>query len=160
MSYGVVLDGSAVGRFHWLALGLNADTGGFITSVSSVGGLAGLALRADSGLRFDLLGAAGVHSYRGWGASLLGDDPGAAARLPYAGAKARLAYVIGHSSAHVTAGIDFGLDTDLERAHRQYQYESTGWLFGGTSVQTASHTVGGTCLSGSVFLGGVLDLGG
>jgi hypothetical protein len=159
MTEGVLLEASGLVRLHFIDLGIDVGVGGLFVDMASAGVLAGIGLRTRSGVRFDLLANAGVHSYSGWGAGLLSDDPGASATLPYAGGKLRLAYLAGHRKGHFTLGGEFGVDTDLGRERVQYDYQETNWLFDdGTSIVHAGHTVGGTRTTVLLFLGGTLDI--
>jgi hypothetical protein len=55
-------------------------------------------------------------------------------------------------------GLMGGLDHDLAREKRSVSYVNHGWLFGETTEQTASHTVGQITTSGFVVAGVDLDL--
>jgi hypothetical protein len=160
MTQGVLMEASCLVRLQFIDLGVDFGVGYLFMDMASAGALAGVGFRSRSGLRFDLLGNAGVHSYSGWGAGLLNDDPGASATLPYAGGKVRLSYLFGHGRGHFTLGGEFGMDTDIGRKRVQYDYQSTDWLFDdGTTTEHADHTVGGTRTSVLLVLGGTIDLG-
>lgn len=160
MTEGVLFEASCLVRLHFIDLGVDVGGGGLFMGLASAGALAGVGFRTRSGVRFDLLGNAGVHSYSGWGGNFLSDDPGASATLPYAGGKVRLSYVFGHRKGHFTLGGEFGMDTDLGRKRVQYDYQETDFLFDdATSIQHGDQTVGGTRTTFLVLLAGTIDIG-
>jgi hypothetical protein len=131
------LGGQALGRYGYLA------AGGFVhafvyrpgpgkVSESVWGGLGGLALRAPSGFRFDLLALLGAflrhtrgydpesasqNSYRG--------DPGVGATIPCAGVRARVSDVRNRGRVHFEWGAQLSYYRDLIERRVTYQFEAS-----------------------------------
>lgn len=93
--------------------------------------LAGFTWRPLDRLQLDLLGVAGPRHYSGWGASLLGDDPGASATLLTIGARTLVTYtLVRWRTSRLLLGAFVGYQDDLDRKTVTYSYteESSGWF--------------------------------
>jgi hypothetical protein len=111
-----------------------------MTSVSAVGGLS----IPIGFVRVDALGELGYNAYSAVGADLLGDDPGANARLPFAGARLSLLGRIfrSHTGRSLWLGPAVQYAKDLYTTKRTYTYEGSDWLSGDDYVATETVRIG------------------
>lgn len=149
----------ATHRLWWFELGLEAHAAALMSRMAGAGCVGGLHFGENFSLR--LLGTAGVHSYEGVGRRWLSDDRGVSGSTPYAGGRLVLGYSLPARAGlrhRGFVGLMGGIDQDLARLRRTSQHIETGWLFGGTTVQTFQHTVGQLTLAGFLVAGVDLDL--
>lgn len=155
---GVHFGATGLVRIGVVGVGLSVDADKAIifksTSSSQLSLVAGLATRSVTGVRFDVLGSFGWHSYDGWGASEYGTDKtfkGASASEPCAGARVRILYSFSKQRrVHFLIGGQLGLDLDLEK-HQGISYDNGG-------VQE-SRAVGGVRAMAGLVLGAAFDIG-
>ena len=148
----------ATHRFHFLELGLDCQAAAFMSRMAGIGGVGGLHFGEDFSLR--LLGSAGIHTYGAIGSQLLSNDPGVSGTVPYAGGRLVLGYSFPARSRlphRAFIGLLGGIDQDLARKQRSVTYVEEGFIFGGTTIQTSTHTVGQLTMSGFLVAGVDLD---
>jgi hypothetical protein len=146
-------------RFGSLGVGLSVAANHTIifksASSSEYSFLLGLSSRSADGMRLDVLGSVGWHSYVGWGASEYGTDAtfkGASEGVPCAGARVRLLYVFSRQRrVHFLLGGQAGWDFDLE-TRQGISYDNGG------SQEVRS--VGGQRWMLGLVLGMAFDVGG
>jgi hypothetical protein len=157
---GGVVGATALVRYGPAAAGGLAEGGGalFGYSYSGVAALAGLSLHPVSRVRFELLGAYGVHSYSGVGRGFLSDDPGVDGSTPYAGVRAGGGYLFGTRATRLQLGLVAALDHDLSRKTVSYQYTDTSWFGTDSNTQDAEQTIGTRRTSILFTVGALIDL--
>lgn len=142
---GVALGAEALYRRRNIELGGFGEVGGAALDggYAATGAIAGVVWQSDPGLRLSLDAMAGAHYY--WGVDddwFFGGDPGAEAVTPFAGGRARAAWVFGRGKTRFQLGVVGTLADDLTRPVKVYAYRDTSWSTGQMETEKARHEVG------------------
>jgi hypothetical protein len=163
MAGGLTSSLSVTGRYSVLQGGLelagDAAPLGRAT-YGALGGLAGLGVQDASGVRFDLLGSAGMGSWKGLGCGLFCDSGGGSASLPYVGFRVGIAYAFTRRArAHFVLGLVGYYDNFYGSQDITYTTTSENGLFDSdtTTSQHSAH-VAGHRSGAMVQLGVLFDL--
>lgn len=157
---GLMAGGQALLRMGLLAIGAEGDYGEWFGRTRASGcGTAGMSWRTFSGVRLDVLGAVGYHSYRGIGRRMLSDDPGVSWSSGFVGTRGGLSYIFGMGKTHFELGLLLSYDLDLVRSLARYEYqEEDGWFGNGGGQAEAEHAVGQASVGLSFGAGATFDL--
>jgi hypothetical protein len=157
---GILLGATARVRAGLIVVGALFEMGGGVLSDNCVtlAGVAGLGPRLSEHVRVELVGVGGYHGYARVGAdTFFGDDPGASAELPFAGARAGLSYLFGKRRNRFELGLYGGYDRDLYKKRVEYSYFETPWFGDEPELMTAEQVVGMSRVGMGLELGGTHD---
>lgn len=144
-------------RYGYFEPALVADLGArpFGGTYAAVGVSLGAVLQTDAGYRFSLRGVIGSDSYMGVDCNMFCRRGGAAATLPYAGARLGASYVFwSRGRSHLELGLEGFYGADLEK--RRVRYTKTGGLLS-DSTSSGERVLGGERLGAVVTVGWTFD---